>query len=108
MQTLFRGNSLGSKIMAFCFKIYGASYLHTLLEPLVQPLLSEASCGAAPPPGYEVDPARVEEAEDVEENRRNLLQLTQRVFNAVISSADRWAPASRLESFWATIATKRV
>ncbi|XP_040072137.1 neurofibromin [Ixodes scapularis] len=95
MQTLFRGNSLGSKIMAFCFKIYGASYLHTLLEPLVQPLLSEASCGAAPPPGYEVDPARVEEAEDVEENRRNLLQLTQRVFNAVISSADRFPPQLR-------------
>ncbi|CAN7985404.1 unnamed protein product [Ixodes hexagonus] len=90
MQTLFRGNSLGSKIMAFCFKIYGASYLHTLLEPLVQPLLSETATGSAPPPSYEVDPARVEEAEDVEENRRNLLQLTQRVFNAVISSADRF------------------
>ena len=27
MQTLFRGSSLGSKIMAFCFKIYGATYL---------------------------------------------------------------------------------
>ena len=26
-QTLFRGSSLGSKIMAFCFKIYGATYL---------------------------------------------------------------------------------
>lgn len=85
MQTLFRGNSLGSKIMAFCFKIYGASYLHSLLEPLVQPLLADAP----PSPGYEVDPARVEEHEDVEENRRNLLQLTQKVFNAVVCSSDR-------------------
>ena len=39
MQTLFRGNSLGSKIMAFCFKIYGATYLQGLLEPLIQDLM---------------------------------------------------------------------
>lgn len=52
MQTLFRGNSLGSKIMAFCFKIYGASYLQSLLEPLIRPLLEEAS------QSFEVDPAR--------------------------------------------------
>lgn len=30
MQTLFRGSSLGSKIMAFCFKIYGATYLQVM------------------------------------------------------------------------------
>ena len=36
MQTLLRGNSLGSKIMAFCFKIYGTSYLHNMLEPLIK------------------------------------------------------------------------
>ena len=36
MQTLFRGNSLGSKIMAFCFKVYGATFLQGLLEPLIQ------------------------------------------------------------------------
>jgi neurofibromin 1 len=32
MQTLFRGNSLGSKIMAFCFKIYGATFLQAVLR----------------------------------------------------------------------------
>lgn len=52
MQTLFRGNSLGSKIMAFCFKIYGASYLQNLLEPLIRPLLEESN------QSFEVDPAR--------------------------------------------------
>lgn len=52
MQTLFRGNSLGSKIMAFCFKIYGASYLQNLLEPLIRPLLEETNLN------FEVDPAR--------------------------------------------------
>lgn len=52
MQTLFRGNSLGSKIMAFCFKIYGSSYLQNLLAPLIQPLLDGEI------KSFEVDPAR--------------------------------------------------
>jgi neurofibromin 1 len=67
MQTLFRGNSLGSKIMAFCFKIYGANYLQTLLEPLIKPLFDEANTN------FEVDPARLEQADDIEVNRKNLI-----------------------------------
>ncbi|KAF2884403.1 hypothetical protein ILUMI_21782, partial [Ignelater luminosus] len=89
MQTLFRGNSLGSKIMAFCFKIYGASYLQTLLEPLIKPLLDEPNCS------FEVDPARIETTEDIEENRQNLIALTQKVFDAIVSSADKFPPQLR-------------
>lgn len=85
MTTLFRGNSLGSKIMAFCFKIYGTSYLKSLLEPLIKPLIVDQMNSNL---GYEVDTARLEENEDVESNRRNLLALTQRVFNGIILSAD--------------------
>ncbi|XP_046387119.1 neurofibromin isoform X3 [Ischnura elegans] len=89
MQTLFRGNSLGSKIMAFCFKIYGASYLQNLLEPLIRPLLDE------PNQSFEVDPARLDSSEDIEENRRNLMALTQKVFDAIISSAEKFPPQLR-------------
>ncbi|XP_042235752.1 neurofibromin-like isoform X1 [Homarus americanus] len=89
MQTLFRGNSLGSKIMSFCFKIYGASYLHNLLEPLIRPLMEDCAYS------YEVDPARLDPTEDVEENRRNLIALTQRVFGAIICSSDRFPPQLR-------------
>lgn len=89
MQTLFRGNSLGSKIMAFCFKIYGASYLQTLLEPLIRPLLDESNVS------FEVDPARLEPNEDIEENRQNLIALTQRVFDAILNSADKFPPQLR-------------
>jgi neurofibromin 1 len=83
MQTLFRGNSLGSKIMAFCFKIYGASYLQSLLEPLITPLLSD------PMTSFEVDSARIDTNEDIELNGRNLVALTQKVFDAIVSSAER-------------------
>lgn len=89
MQTLFRGNSLGSKIMAFCFKIYGASYLHNLLEPLIKPLLQQ------PHLSYEVDPARLEPSEDLETNRQNLMQLTQKAFNAILLSAEKFPPQLR-------------
>ncbi|CAH1153410.1 unnamed protein product [Phaedon cochleariae] len=89
MQTLFRGNSLGSKIMAFCFKIYGASYLQTLLEPLISPLLDD------PSHSFEVDPARLEPNEDIEENRQNLIALTQKVFDAIVNSADKFPPQLR-------------
>ncbi|XP_031834542.1 neurofibromin 1 isoform X3 [Nomia melanderi] len=89
MQTLFRGNSLGSKIMAFCFKIYGASYLQNLLEPLITPLLDDTTTG------FEVDSARMDTTEDIEENGRNLIALTQKVFDAIVSSANRFPPQLR-------------
>ncbi|XP_069989899.1 neurofibromin isoform X4 [Penaeus vannamei] len=89
MQTLFRGNSLGSKIMAFCFKIYGASYLHNLLEPLIRPLMDDVTHS------YEVDTGRLDPSENVEENRRNLIALTQKVFGAIICSSDNFPPQLR-------------
>ena len=70
--------------MAFCFKIYGASYLHNLLQPLLKPLLED------PLMSFEVDPARLEAKEDITDNRSHLVSLTQRVFSAIISSADKF------------------
>lgn len=82
MQTLFRGTNLGSKIIAFCFKIYGSNYLHSLLEPLIRPLLDN------PKTGFEVDPARIDVSEDIQDNRKNLLVLTKKIFDAIVASAD--------------------
>jgi hypothetical protein len=33
---------------------------------------------------------RLDPSEDIEENRRNLIALTQKVFDAIVSSADRY------------------
>lgn len=89
IQTLFRGNTLGSKIMSFCFKIYGASYLQGLLEPLIKPLLDE------PTISFEVDSARIDPSENIEQNGSNLIALTQKVFDAIVSSADTFPPQLR-------------
>ncbi|XP_071652258.1 neurofibromin isoform X3 [Temnothorax longispinosus] len=89
IQTLFRGNTLGSKIMSFCFKIYGTSYLQGLLEPLIKPLLDE------PTISFEVDSARIDPNESIEQNGDNLITLTQKVFNAIVSSSDTFPPQLR-------------
>jgi hypothetical protein len=33
---------------------------------------------------------RLDPSEDIEENRRNLIALTQKVFDAIVSSADKY------------------
>ncbi|KAJ7420199.1 hypothetical protein BTVI_22499 [Pitangus sulphuratus] len=55
MQTLFRGNSLASKIMTFCFKVYGATYLQKLLEPLLRTVITSPEWQHV---SFEVDPTR--------------------------------------------------
>jgi neurofibromin 1 len=81
-QIIFRGNSLASKIMSFCFKIYGTQYLVQLFQPLLTNLFSPDHIFKS----YEVDPSRVECNERVDENRQNLLQLTQSVIDAIVNS----------------------
>ena len=68
--------------MAFWFKIYGTSYLHNLLQPILTPLMGNPSMS------FEVDPARLYTKNDIDENRNNLVTLTERVFRAIVSSAD--------------------
>ncbi|XP_027855489.1 neurofibromin [Xiphophorus couchianus] len=90
MQTLFRGNSLASKIMTFCFKVYGAAYLQKLLEPLLRGVISTPEHIS-----FEVDPTRLEHGENLEENQRNLLQITERFFQAIIGSSSDFPPQLR-------------
>ncbi|KOB76800.1 putative ras gtpase activating protein rasgap/neurofibromin, partial [Operophtera brumata] len=82
MQTLFRGNSLGSKIMAYCFKIYGYQYLQSLLEPLISSLLEQLEGNSLL--SFEVDTARLETKDDIELNRANLIELTKEVFDSIV------------------------
>ncbi|XP_022522936.1 neurofibromin isoform X7 [Astyanax mexicanus] len=92
MQTLFRGNSLASKIMTFCFKVYGAAYLQKLLEPLLRGVITTPEWQHI---SFEVDPTRLEQTENLEENQRNLLQITDRFFLAIINSSSEFPPQLR-------------
>uniref|UniRef100_A0A672PGP8 Neurofibromin 1 n=1 Tax=Sinocyclocheilus grahami TaxID=75366 RepID=A0A672PGP8_SINGR len=93
MQTLFRGNSLASKIMTFCFKVYGAAYLQKLLEPLLRGIITTPEWQQI---SFEVDPTRLDQqAENLEENQKNLLQITDRFFLAIINSSNEFPPQLR-------------
>ena len=50
MQTLFRGNGLSSKIMSFCFKLYGQQYLRNLFAPHLDKMFEDDKQGVS----YEV------------------------------------------------------
>ncbi|KAJ8312996.1 hypothetical protein KUTeg_010369 [Tegillarca granosa] len=89
MQTLFRGNSLASKIMAYCFRFYGQNYLRELLNPLIMEMcFLEKTQNVA----YEIDPSRLEEGENIENNKKYLMIITQKVFNAIVGSAQTFPP----------------
>ncbi|XP_053223559.1 neurofibromin isoform X3 [Podarcis raffonei] len=92
MQTLFRGNSLASKIMTFCFKVYGATYLQKLLEPLLRAVITSNEWQHV---SFEVDPTRLESAESLDDNQRSLLQMTEKFFHAIINSSAEFPPQLR-------------
>lgn len=83
-QTILRGNGLPTKIMLFCFKLYGSHYLYNLFAPIL------AKMFIADLLSYEVDPSRIEQHEQLDENRKNLRLLTQDVFQAIIDSASQF------------------
>ncbi|PAA61927.1 hypothetical protein BOX15_Mlig026750g1, partial [Macrostomum lignano] len=85
LQTLFRGNSLSSKIMSLCFKIYGQDYLRSVLLPELAALTVEC---AKPHVSYEVDPSRIDAKESLEDNQQSLTEITTRLYDSIVASAD--------------------
>jgi Ras GTPase-activating protein 3 len=77
--TIFRGNTLVSKMMDEAMKLNGLPYLHSTLRPIVELILHEKKC-------CEIDPTRVKE-KDVDQNLNNLHEYVEKVFDAIIKSA---------------------
>ena len=54
---------------------------------MIQDLIDNADCETST---FEVDPIRTEKHEDIEVNQRNLMRITQTVFDSITSSSDRF------------------
>lgn len=80
--TIFRGNTLVSKMMDEAMKLSGLHYLHSTLRPIVELILHEKK-------NCEIDPMRIRERTSVEQNLNNLHDYVEKVFDAIIKSASK-------------------
>ncbi|KAF3429596.1 hypothetical protein E2986_06953 [Frieseomelitta varia] len=90
--TIFRGNTLVSKMMDEGMRLAGLHYLHSTLRPAMeQVFLEKKPC--------EIDPTRVKDANTIQTNLTNLKEYVQRVFTAITTSGIR-CPPLMCEMFW--------
>ncbi|XP_069060728.1 ras GTPase-activating protein 3 isoform X3 [Pleurodeles waltl] len=80
--TIFRGNSLTSKCIDETMKLAGMHYLQVTLKPIIDEI-----CEVHKP--CEVDPVKLKDGENLENNKENLRQYVDRIFNVITKSGVR-------------------
>lgn len=78
--TIFRGNTLVSKMMDEAMRLSGLHYLHNTLRPIVDEIFAERK-------PCEIDPARVKDKSVIDSNLINLQEYVEKVFEAITKSA---------------------
>uniref|UniRef100_A0A023F326 Putative ras gtpase-activating protein n=1 Tax=Triatoma infestans TaxID=30076 RepID=A0A023F326_TRIIF len=85
VNTIFRGNTLVSKMMDETMRLAGLHYLHETLRPALDVVISERkSC--------EIDPSRITDSTTICSNLNNLKEYVENIFVAVTSSALKCPP----------------
>ncbi|XP_023032919.1 GTPase-activating protein isoform X2 [Drosophila willistoni] len=80
--TIFRGNTLVSKMMDEAMRLSGLHYLHQTLRPVLSQIVAEKK-------PCEIDPTKVKDRSAVDTNLHNLKDYVERVFEAITKSAER-------------------
>ncbi|XP_068141976.1 GTPase-activating protein [Drosophila tropicalis] len=80
--TIFRGNTLVSKMMDEAMRLSGLHYLHQTLRPVLSQIVAEKK-------PCEIDPTKVKDRSAVDSNLHNLKDYVERVFEAITKSAER-------------------
>lgn len=80
--TIFRGNTLVSKMMDEAMRLSGLHYLHQTLRPVLAQILAEKK-------PCEIDPSKVKDRSAVDTNLHHLQEYVERVFDAITKSAVR-------------------
>uniref|UniRef100_A0A8D0GAW0 RAS p21 protein activator 3 n=1 Tax=Sphenodon punctatus TaxID=8508 RepID=A0A8D0GAW0_SPHPU len=77
--TIFRGNSLTSKCIDETMKLAGMHYLQVTLKPIIDEICQlHKAC--------EIDPVKLKDGENLENNRENLRQYVDRIFTVITKS----------------------
>ncbi|XP_031999328.1 ras GTPase-activating protein 2 isoform X1 [Hylobates moloch] len=78
--TIFRGNSLATRCLDEMMKIVGGHYLKVTLKPILDEICdSSKSC--------EIDPIKLKEGDNVENNKENLHYYVDKLFNTIVKSS---------------------
>lgn len=80
--TIFRGNTLVSKMMDEAMRLSGLHYLHQTLRPVLAQILAEKK-------PCEIDPSKVKDRSAVDTNLHHLQDYVEKVFDAITKSAVR-------------------
>ncbi|KAJ6229826.1 inhibitory regulator protein ira1-related [Anaeramoeba flamelloides] len=81
--TLFRRNSFASKMMSAYSRAIGKQYLKKTLSDLIQTTINDIMVNKK---GIEIDERKLKQEENLDENLKNLLELTQVYFNKIMNS----------------------
>jgi len=77
--TLFRSNSMVSKMFKFYSRLIGLPYLYETIGPEITELIEDEL-------GLEVDPEKMEEGTDLDEMRWTLMAQSQKILKSVLNS----------------------
>jgi len=87
--TLFRSNSMVSKMFKFYSRLIGLPYLYETIGPEINELIEEEL-------GLEVDPEKMEEGTDLDEMRWTLMAQSQKILKSILNSVDKCPPQFRV------------
>jgi hypothetical protein len=90
--SVFRANSFATKMFRVYSKMHGLKYLFSVLSIPILELKGQIEQENVT---LEVDPNKLEEGDDTASNRWQLLLITQKLFTAIIRSANEIPPALR-------------
>jgi len=79
--TLFRSNSMVSKMFKFYSRLIGLPYLYTTIGPELDELISEEL-------GLEVDPEKMEDGADLDEMRWTLMAQSQKILKTILNNVE--------------------
>lgn len=83
--TIFRGNTLVSKMMDEAMKLSGLHYLHNTLRPILDEIIQEKK-------PCEIDPTKVKDQNQIASNLQNLTDYLEKIFEAITKSAVKCPP----------------
>ncbi|KAI9261580.1 hypothetical protein BDA99DRAFT_547292 [Phascolomyces articulosus] len=81
---LFRKTSIGTRLLSVFAKNYGADYVRSTLQPVLQKLAEKP----AEEKTFELDPSKAGPGEDVNKNKQNVVSATELFLNAICASAN--------------------